>query len=423
MRARILIVGGGIMGVSIAWKCAQRTADPNREPVVLIERKELGAGSSGRSGAILRQHYRDAVVARMARDSLREYGSFEARTGLPLGFQRTGVLTVAGPEQPEWCERIRENVAMLRANGIDTELVDAARMRALVAGARVRDGSVGAWEPGGGFVDPNLTLQSLAALARTQGAVTRPGVELMELDIHKGRVRGALTSEGGYEAERVVIVAGPWTRALFARIGIDLPLKVVRPENHFLAVPEMQLERGGVLDLTRRYTTSEEALEIAEGARPVRGLHPVLIDLEHGSYVRCDPARSRSRVGRVDYDEDQVLADPDALVEEVSPELQRWARAALARRIPSYEKRADAGSLAAWYTLTPDAQALIGPVPGIENLYVVSGFSGHGFKLGPSVGEGVAQMLFDEPVTALDPEFFSPTRFKGGETWGGRFGL
>ncbi len=423
MRARILIVGGGIMGVSIALRCAQRASDPNREPVVLLERRFLGAGSSGRSGAILRQHYRDREVARMARDSLREYASFEGRTGLPLGFQRTGVLTLAGPGQPEWGRRIGENVAMLRELGIDTELVDVARMRALVPGIRVAEGSVGAWEPGGGFVDPNLTLQSFAALARAAGGVTRIGVELTELRVEDGRVTGAGTSEGEYEAQQVVIVAGPWSRALFETLGIRLPLKVVRPENHFLAVPEMRVDLGelggaGTRALLALDDTQERAMP-----RAIRGLHPVLIDLEHGFYGRCEPAHARTRVGRVDYDRDQELTDPDALVEEVSPELQSWCRGALARRLPEYEKRADAGSIAAWYTLTPDAQALIGPVPGIRGLFVVTGFSGHGFKLGPSVGEGVAQLLYGEPVTALDLDFFSPTRFRGDESWEGRFGL
>src|SRR5687768_6275675 len=117
MRARILVAGGGVMGVSIAERCARRAADPNRDPVVLLERRALAAGSSGRSGAILRQHYRDAEVARMARDSLREYASFETRTGVSIGFHRTGVLTLAGPRRPEWCARIRENVAMLRGLG------------------------------------------------------------------------------------------------------------------------------------------------------------------------------------------------------------------------------------------------------------------------------------------------------------------
>ena len=398
MRARILIVGGGIMGVSTALKCAPRT----REPIVLIERKHLGAGSSGRSGAILRQHYRDAEVARMARDSLREYATFERETGLALGFQRTGVITLAGPGQPEWCRRIRENVAMLQGLGIETELVDAARVRALVPGAVVRDGAVGAWEPGGGFVDPNRTLASFARRAADLGADLRTGVELLEVLVEGGRAVGARTSAGDVEAGQVVIVAGPWTHALFRKMGLDFPLRVVRPENHYLGVPEMAAEAAG---------------------RSPTGLHPVLIDLELGCYARCEPSNARTRIGRVDYDDDRFVDDPDALDEEVSDELKRWSRATIARRIPSYLERPDAGSLAAWYTLTPDAQALIGPVPGIEGLFIVSGFSGHGFKLGPSVGEGVAQMLFGERVTALDPEFFAPTRFRGGEEWGGRFGL
>lgn len=418
MRARVLIVGGGIMGVSCALKCVQRVSDPNREPVVLLERKHLGAGSTGRSGAILRQHYRDAVVARMARDSLREYTSFEARTGLPIGFHRTGVLTLAGPSQPDWCRRIRENVEMLRGLGIETELLEAAALRARVPGMSVSEGGVGAWEPGGGFVDPQRTVEAFAKVARTHGAATRLGVALEEIRIEKGRVTGARTTEGDYETDTIVVVAGPWTAALFRRAGIDFPLKVVRPENHYLGVPEMRAE-----DVTRRPFSIEDLHEPQEAPRAIRGLHPVLIDLENECYARCDPARARTRVGRVDYDTDQELTDPDELAEPVSDELVAWCRATLPRRLPSYADRPDAGSLAAWYTLTPDAQALIGPVPGVTGLYVVSGFSGHGFKLAPSVGEGVAQMLFGDPVTAFDPTFFAPDRFRGGETWGGRFGL
>jgi len=408
------------MGVSCALKCAQRTADPNRDPVVLLERTHVGAGSSGRSGAILRQHYRDAAVARMARDSLREYTSFETRTGLHIGFHRCGVLTLAGPEQPEWAARVRENVAMLREQGIETELVEAPRVRSLFPGIQVADGVVGAWEPGGGFVDPERVLDAFAKLARSAGAATRLGVELREILVENGRVRGARTSEGDYEAESVVVVAGPWTRALFEPLGIRLPLRVVRPENHFLGVPEMG---GGEKDAPRRGFSIEDLTETRETPRTILGMHPVLIDLEHAFYARCDPLHSRTRFGKVDYDGDDELADPDALDEEVAEETRAWCRARASQRLPKYAERPDAGSLAAWYTLTPDAQALIGPVPGVEGLYVVSGFSGHGFKLGPSVGNGVAQMLFGDPVTAFDAPFFDPARFRGEERWSGRFGL
>jgi len=407
------------MGVACALRCAQRVSDPNREPVVLLERRHLGAGSSGRSGAILRQHYRDALVARMARDSLREYSSFETRTGLSIGFHRCGVLTLAGPAQPEWVERVRENVAMLRELGVETDVVDASRIRALVPGIQVSDGVVAAWEPGSGFVDPVATVESMAKLARSAGAVTRLGVALEEIRTQGGRVVGARTSEGDYETESIVVVAGPWTRRLLAAVGVDLPLKVVRPENHFLAVPEM----GRLEDRPRRGFSIEDLSDTREVPRPIHGMHPVLIDLEHAFYGRCDPTQARTRVGRVDYEGDEELEDPDTLREEVAEETRAWCRARIAGRIPAYGQRDDAGSIAAWYTLTPDAQAMIGPVPGVEGLYVVSGFSGHGFKLAPSVGAGVTQMLFDDPVTAFDPAFFAPDRFRGSEAWSGRFGL
>lgn len=399
MRVQLLVVGGGIMGLAAAWRCARR----GRGSVLLLERKSFGAGSSGRSGAILRTHYKDRELVRIARDSLREYAGFEARTGTSIGFHRSGVITLAGPTQDEWLERVRANVQTMRELGVEVELADAARLRALLPGAVVRDGSLASFEPQAGFVDPAATMAAFAQRARKRGADLREGVEVRELRLERGRVVGARTDAGEIECEHLLVVAGPWTRALLARHGLEFPLKVVRPENIYLGVPELASVPGPT--------------------RTLRGGHPVVIDLELGSYARCEPDRRRTRAGRVDYDLDHVLDDPDALAEEVGPEMKRWARATLAERWPSYAHRADAGGLAAWYTLTPDAQALIGPVRGVQGLWIASGFSGHGFKLAPAIGEGLAQMLHGEPVTAFDPAFFAPDRFDGGAEWGGRFGL
>ena len=398
MRAELLIVGGGIMGLAAAWRCARRGPG-----VVLLERKTFGAGSSGRSGAILRTHYRDRELVRIARDSLAEYAGFEAKTGRSIGFHRSGVVTLAGPGQDEWQARVRANCATMKELGVEVELADAARLRQLLPGAIVREGSLATYEPAAGFVDPAATLAGFAARARKRGAELREGVEVRELRLERGRVTGVRTNAGDVEAEQVLIVAGPWTRNLLARHGVEVPLKVVRPENIYLAVPELASVPGK--------------------ARTLRGGHPVVIDLELGSYARCEPGEHRTRAGRVDYDVDHVLDDPDTLDEEVGGEMKAWARARLAERWPSYAQRADAGALAAWYTLTPDAQALIGPVRGVEGLWLASGFSGHGFKLAPSIGEGLAQRLHGEPVTAFDPAFFAPERFAGPAEWGGRFGL
>jgi glycine/D-amino acid oxidase-like deaminating enzyme len=424
MRAKTVILGGGVMGAAIAWKLAKR-ADPLEEPVVLIERKDLGAGSSGRSGAILRQHYADPRLALMARDSLREYAAFEGLTGRPIGFQRSGVLSIAGPGRPEWIERLRDTHVKLARVGIDIQLVGEERMRALVPGMRIAPGSIGLWEPDGGFVDPQLTVEAFAALARSYGAVTRLGLPAHEIRIEQGRVRGVEAGAESFAAEQVIVCTGPWTKRLLAAHGFDLPLCVVRPENHFLSLPPAYRSSGDDgqdADLEDPLEALSE--EIAGHRVPAATrVHPVLLDMEGMFYARCEPSRSRTRVGRADYTDDQEIEDPDALEETVGPAAKAWSRAVLSERVPAYASEPDAGSLAAWYTLTPDAQALIGPLEACRGLYVATGFSGHGFKLAPSVAEGLAQRIHGEPVTAFDEALFAPGRFAAGSAAGGAFGL
>ena len=409
------------MGTSIALHAAQRN-DPLAAPVVLLERRQLGAGSSGRSGAILRQFYTSPQLAGMARDSLRAYASFHGRTGYKVGFRRTGVLTLAAPSRAADIELLLRVVEMLVSIGVEARVVEADEIRRLVAGIEVRPGTLGAYEPEGGFVDPQRTLEAFAALARYHGAVTRLACEVQGLRIEGGAVRGLTTSEGDVDCEQVVLAAGPWSGRLLARHGIDLPLLPVRPQQHFLEMLQAPRvladgdDEAGADDLEQRFVNREAP------QRPVP--HPVLLDLERGYYTRCEPDAGRTRVGSLEYESRTPVADPDHLDESVDPAFSRWARQALEGRLPAYRAQADLGAQAAMYTLTPDSQALIGRLPQVAGLVIVSGFSGHGFKLAPSVGEGVAQMLHGEPVSAFEPAFFDPLRFARGEAHSsGAFGL
>jgi glycine/D-amino acid oxidase-like deaminating enzyme len=361
----------------------------------------------------------------MARDSLRVYAGFETLTGRAIGFRRAGVLTIAGPERPAELERLPRLAQGMRSIGIDARLVNPAEMRAL-GNANVSDGSLGVWEPGGGYVDPVRTVEQFAALARSLGAVTRTRVAVRALDVRNGRVVGLETDEGHYATEHVVVVAGPWSAALLARAGVELPLRVVRPEQHFQELPleDLDAEEPSPAELLDPVGKLLDEVVGHDTASRAAGPHPVIIDLEHGFYTRCDLSARRTRVGRIDYAHDRVIADPDQLDEHVDPTFATWAERSLRRRLPLYDDLPSAGDQAAWYTLSPDAQALIGPVDGIEGLLVATGFSGHGFKLAPSVAQGLVQMLFDEPVTAFDREFFDPARFRGKPaSWSGAFGL
>jgi glycine/D-amino acid oxidase-like deaminating enzyme len=427
MKAKILIVGGGVMGTSLALRAAQKT-DPLTEPVVLLERTEIGAGSTGGSGAILRQFYADRMIALMARDSLRTFSRFEAQTGRSIGFTRAGVLTLAGPEQPESQQLVRERVPVLQETGIDIHVLEGADIAKTFAGLHVQPGSVAAWEPDAGFVDAIATVGAFAALARSYGAVTRLAVEAQEILVEDGRVVGARTTEGEYTAEQVVVVGGPWSAGLLKPLGVDIPLRTAVPENYFFGMPEAEVESEeddvrthGALGFDIEDPSEKGGDELT--VMTPHGLHPVLVDLENDFYVRCEPPNKRTRTGRASYDYDSVIEDPDARSDDVDAEAHARARTMLEQRLPEYEGRPDAGTQTSWYTLTPDANPVVGPIPSIEGLFVATGFSGHGFKLAPSIGEGLTQMLFDEPVTAFESEVFAPMRFQGEVTWGGRFGL
>jgi len=416
VKAKILIVGGGVMGSSIALNLA-RHLDPVREPVVLLERGDLAGGSSGHSGAVLRQHYAESSIASMARDSIREYAGFESRTGRALGFRRCGVLTLAGPSRPDAMARLERNVAAHAEIGIRTEVLDATGIRALMPGIEVDDRAVAAWEPTGGVVDPMATVREFAALARTYGAVTRLGVTVSDLVIENGRFVAAITSEGRYDAERVVIVAGAWSSRFLKKYGISVPVRVARVEQHFFAQPGFEempvdVEVDVRVDLEDPLESIGEQLARGEGRGEASGMAPVLIDLEYGFYTRTEPEYRRVRVSPIDHGPAEVYDEPRP-EEQPSAERAAWARSVLARRLPALANQPERGGQVSWFPISPDGRAIVGAVPGLEGVYVASAFADHGFKLAPAVGEGMSQMLRGEPVSAFDTEFFSPARFEG----------
>lgn len=421
MRARILVVGGGVMGTSIALHAARRL-DPLEDPVVLLERTELAAGSSGRSGAILRQFYADRELCAMARDSLREYAAFERKTGYPIGFRRSGVLALAGPNDPDERARVEANAATMRSVGVAVELLLAGEIRRRFPALVVADGSLAAFEPDGGFVDPRLTVRSFAAVARFHGATVRQAEPVLQLVREGARIARALTPRGAIEPETVVLAAGPWTQALLADVGVELPLQVLVPPQIFVESVPAPLGARASEPAATADPEAERFSAPREPARPIA--HPVVLDLEHGVYSRCEPSSARTRIGELSYERARPIAAPADFEEGVDDAFSTWARAALARRIPAYAERPELERQAAMYTVTPDTQPILGRLPGLENLFIAAGFSGHGFKLAPSIGLGLAQMIFGDPVSAFDPAFFAPERFTGAASRKcGRFGI
>jgi glycine/D-amino acid oxidase-like deaminating enzyme len=378
--ADAIVIGGGIMGLFCAW----HLAEAGLGKIVLLEKRFVGAGSSGKSGAILRQHYSHRTTIGMARQSLGFYRDFRERFGQDIGFRPCPMLLVCheGDRQA-----LRANVAEQRALGVEVEILDAARLRQVEPRAEFPDEAIGALESDSGYVDPGRTLAAVAGLLRRRGVDLREEARVTDVLLDsEGRVRGVQTDRGGAVQTRVVINAGgPWAGFLCRRLGLALPLRVIRPQQAYFMPPP----RHG-------------------GERHIFG------DLLTGLYWKPEPA-GWTRVGKMDYEGDEEVCDPDDYDEGVGRAFIDECRRRMSLRVPAYRDAVCWGGCGALYTVTPDAHALIGPVPEIEGLYVVSGFSGHGFKMGPAVGRGVAALVGGGDPGAFDAGFFAVDRFVAGK--------
>lgn len=428
MRAEVVVVGGGVIGLSVAFFAAKRT-DPLREPVMLLERDAPGAGASGRSTALLWQQDEDRGVARMARDSLRYYGDFQRHTGRSLGFRAVGVLTLLEGRGPSFRAQAEERLRDLSSFGIRLELLGSAELRERFPMLEAEDDALAVWEPDAGYLDAGLAIEAGCALARNAGAVVRPGAEASALLVEGGRVVGVELPEGRVETRRVVVATGPWSEELLAGVGVHLPLltrrtrelQIATPGTPEAALPAAQPRAQGAhvgarppfepapltdpLDFDRRFDDGFDA-------QPMGCAHPVLVDRGLDLVAHCEPARRRTYVRRLRR-AGEPMADPDAPQPAVEPEFRAWARGALERRLPLYRGQPDLEARAGWTTAAPDGRPVVGAVPGIEGLYVATGFGDDAFRLAPAIGEGLAQELRGQAVSAYDPALFSPARFQG----------
>ncbi len=376
--ADAVVIGGGVMGLCTALHLAEQGA----RQVVLLEKRSIGAGSSGKSGAILRQHYSHETTVRMSRESLLFYAGFQERFGHDIGFRRTPMIFICNARDRA---ALDANVTLQKSLGVETDIVDAAQLREIDPRAVFEDEAVAAFEPEAGFVDPTRTLAAMATLCGQRGVEVFQNARVTDVVLGGDRVRGVrVDDEWTIESPVVVNAGGPWAGLLCRRLGLDLPLKVIRPEQAYLVPP-----------------ASYGSEQFIYG------------DLLTGIYWKPEPA-GWTRVGKLAYDGDQEVPDPDAYDEGVSHSFIEDCRARLARRVPAYADAVSWGGCGALYTVTPDAHALIGEVPGIGGFYLVSGFSGHGFKMGPAVGQGVAALVTGADPGAFDPGFFAVDRFEKG---------
>ena len=373
--AEVVIIGGGVTGASIAYHLARG----GLRDVLLLERRFLGAGGTGRSVGIIRQLYPTPEASQMVRRSLTRFQRFADEVGAPAGYVGCGALIGVSPAMRPQLEKI---VAVQRPLGLRAQVLEPAEIATI--DARIDTAGLGAvlYEPDSGYGDPAGVTAGYAAAARRAGVTIEQGVEVTAIVTGGGRVAGVVSAQGERVSAPIVVnAAGLWSPAVARLAGVDLPIVIGRH-------PVFIVERPAAFGPP----------------------HIVYLDLAGGAYLRPETG-NLTLTGSLTDDEAQHPMDPEGLggeagFEEASLALERTGRA-----VPALAEARYRSGYAGAFDITPDWMPILDESP-VAGFYVAAGMSGHGFKLAPAVGELMAALITGAtPPVGREP--FRLDRFAG----------
>jgi len=371
-RAEVVVVGGGVMGTSIAFHLAEAGV----RDVLLVERDALASGSTSRAAGGVRAQFSDELNIAIGLRSLEAFDRFHNRPGREIDLHKVGYLFLLDREED--VRVFERSVALQNEHGVPSRLVGPAEAKRLSPLAGV-DGVIAAtFCPIDGHASPESVVQGYAAGARAHGAVIETGCDLTGIEVEGEEIRAVRTSRGRVEASTVICAAGVWSPAVGAMVGLPLPV-----------VPYLR-EVGFTTPL------------------PGAGRPPLTIDFTTSFYFHGEGEGLLFG-----------MADPEQRPGLDAPRDPEWLEKVVGvaeRRAPALCDAGIAGGWSGFYEATPDHNALIGEWDGVSRFLYATGFSGHGFLQGPAVGEIVRDLVLERTpfvdVAPLAVERFSADRLR-----------
>ena len=369
------IVGAGIFGLATAHALCRDEAGS----VALFDRGLPGSGDSGRSFSMVRRHYSNAVTARLAMAGSRTIANWDEEVGVAdAGFVRCGYLLTVPPELTDACQG---NLAMLQSLGLETRFLEASELKDVEPELSVEGVAGAAYEPDGGFADAQKMCLGWFAAAAARGLRHHLGRAVESIRVEGGRAVGLETADGFVAAGQIVLAAGAWANDLLRPLGAEQPIELRR-----LQVLVGRTDPGGALPSA------------------------VCSDAVTNVVVRPDRGRQFCAVA---YAGEDPLERADDCDHDLSDGYEEAVRRGLRTRYPRLADFELVRGFAGPYDITPDWNPIIGPCPGIDGLYLAVGWSGHGFKLSPAVGEVVAAEVSGR-TPPIDVGDLRPERFAEG---------
>lgn len=378
----VVIIGGGVMGASVAYHLAERGG----VSVTLLEQEEqFGQGSTGRCAGGIRHQFSTEVNIRLSIESIQMMERFPEEIGQDIGLNLIGYLFVLDKERD--FEQFKRNVALQNSLGIESRVLSVEDVQQRVPLLNLEGVVGGTIYERDGLADPNSIVQGYINKLR-QMRQTNPANQITLLNnmpvtnvrMAQGhKVQAVVTPAGEIATETIVIAAGAWSGKFGDMIGVDIPIVPVRRQIAVTTpIPQLPPEFPFVLFFGQSLY-----------------FHP-----ESGQSILTGKSNSREPVG---------------FNQEVDP---RWTETHLTEAMHRFPLLEQAGLLSEWaglYEVTPDEQAILGKLPGVEGVVIAAGFSGHGFMHGPIVGKLMTEEILDGRAYTVNIDDLRYERFALGK--------
>jgi glycine/D-amino acid oxidase-like deaminating enzyme len=411
--ADVVVIGAGMSGSSAAYALAKKGLR-----VALLDKGVVGGEQTSRNWGWCRQQHRDLRELPLAQKSLQMWGDLSQELGLDTGFRRTGLIYVT--TRPGDLAQWEAWTLKARDYQMHSHILSAAEAKAMTPGSTV-EWLGGVHSPSDGRAEPALAGPAIAEGARKKGASIHQNCAVRGLDIAAGRVAGVITEKGRIRAPAVLAAGGAWTSMFFRHHGLRLPQAGVRSTSFFTeAAP--QITEGGLSmpDVTIRRRL-DGGYTVGASGRGVLELSPQGLIYARQFWPTFKKRRSllKLSIGRSFFDGPEALTrwkldgiSPFERVRTLDPPPdQAQIRMGLARLAANYPALAGLKVAASWGGLidsTPDGIPVISAVDPLPGLYVSTGFTGHGFGIGPAAGQLAADLIAgDPPIVEAEPYRYS----------------
>jgi len=359
--SEVIIIGAGVIGCSIAYHLAKMGC----HDVTVLDKNLIGSGSTEKCAGGIRQQFFTEANIKLSVESVRFFEHFEEETGHPADFRQNGYLMLATTE--EELETFRRSVALQRSLGVEVNLLSPQEARDIVPTLNIDDILGATYCPSDGYADPYSVVQGFASAAKRLGVKIYQEAEVTDVGRNGHAWCMTTTAKGKLQSPTVVVAAGAWSGRIGSIVGVDIPVHPLR--RHIFVTAPLQ--------------------EVAKDA-------PMVVEFCNGFWFRREgpglifgmrnPEEQYSFDTGVDWGFLPIIAK------------------AASHRLPVLADIGVCRGQAGFYEDTPDANGIIGTVPGMKDLYLACGFSGHGFMHSPAVGRIVAELVLEK----LPPSEFLP---------------